>query len=135
MKYVLMGLIRLYQWTLSPLFGQVCRYYPSCSHYGYEAIGAHGAAKGVVLTTWRVLRCNPWSRGGYDPVPARGAWRPTQEPPTQPEVETVTDEQAEASHARLNELGASKQRTAPTRAGRTGRASTRRGAPTTVQGA
>ena len=71
MKYLLMGLIRLYQILLSPLVnwrGPVCKYYPSCSHYGYEAVKTHGAVKGGGMTVWRVLRCNPWSSGGYDPV-------------------------------------------------------------------
>jgi conserved hypothetical protein YidD len=71
MKYLLMGLIRVYQWTISPLLGPVCRYYPSCSHYGYEAIQVHGAVKGTGLTAWRILRCNPWSAGGVDHVPPR----------------------------------------------------------------
>jgi uncharacterized protein len=71
MKYLLMGLIRVYQWTISPLLGPVCRYYPSCSHYGYEAIRVHGAVKGTALTAWRILRCNPWSPGGVDHVPPR----------------------------------------------------------------
>ncbi|WP_055587146.1 membrane protein insertion efficiency factor YidD [Streptacidiphilus griseoplanus] len=71
MKYLLMGLIRVYQWTISPLLGPVCRYYPSCSHYGYEAIRVHGAVKGTGLTAWRILRCNPWSPGGVDHVPPR----------------------------------------------------------------
>ncbi len=70
-KYLLMGLIRVYQWTISPLLGPVCRYHPSCSRYGFEAIRVHGAAKGTVLTAWRILRCNPWSPGGFDYVPAR----------------------------------------------------------------
>ncbi|WP_243761104.1 membrane protein insertion efficiency factor YidD [Streptomyces sp. YIM 98790] len=71
MKYPLLLLIKLYQWTISPLLGPVCRYYPSCSHYGYTAIHRHGAIKGTALTGWRILRCNPWSRGGVDHVPAR----------------------------------------------------------------
>lgn len=75
MKYVLMGLIRLYQLTISKMLGPVCRYYPSCSHYGYEAIEVHGSLKGTILTAWRILRCNPWSAGGVDPVPPRGQWR------------------------------------------------------------
>jgi putative membrane protein insertion efficiency factor len=75
MKYVLMALIRAYQQTVSRMLGPVCRYYPSCSHYGYEAISVHGSAKGTVLTAWRILRCNPWSAGGVDPVPPRGTWR------------------------------------------------------------
>jgi putative membrane protein insertion efficiency factor len=71
MKYVLMGLIRLYQIVLSPVVnwrGPVCKFEPSCSHYGYEAVKTHGAIRGGGMTVWRVLRCNPWSSGGYDPV-------------------------------------------------------------------
>lgn len=75
MKYLLMAMIRLYQKTVSRMLGPVCRYYPSCSHYGYEAISVHGAVKGTLLTGWRILRCNPWSAGGVDEVPPRGAWR------------------------------------------------------------
>ncbi|NEC64219.1 membrane protein insertion efficiency factor YidD [Streptomyces sp. SID9727] len=71
MKYPLLALIKLYQWTISPLLGPVCRYYPSCSHYGYTAIDRHGAIKGTALTAWRILRCNPWSPGGVDYVPPR----------------------------------------------------------------
>jgi putative membrane protein insertion efficiency factor len=62
--------IRLYQLTLSKaLPANTCRFYPSCSHYGYQAIYKHGALKGAWLATWRVLRCNPFNPGGYDPVP------------------------------------------------------------------
>ncbi|HSR47237.1 MAG TPA: membrane protein insertion efficiency factor YidD [Anaerolineales bacterium] len=66
----LLALIRLYQLTLSRAMPQgTCRFYPSCSHYGYQAIYRHGLLKGGWLATWRVLRCQPFSRGGYDPVP------------------------------------------------------------------
>ena len=58
-----------YRIVISPLYGQVCRYYPSCSMYGLEAFEIHGVLKGVVLTGWRILRCNPWSHGGVDHVP------------------------------------------------------------------
>lgn len=71
MKYPLLALIKLYQWTISPLLGPVCKYYPSCSHYGFTAIDRHGAIKGTALTAWRILRCNPWSLGGVDHVPPR----------------------------------------------------------------
>ncbi|GAA4795877.1 membrane protein insertion efficiency factor YidD [Streptomyces ziwulingensis] len=71
MKYPLLAFIKLYQWTISPLLGPVCKYYPSCSHYGFTAIDRHGALKGTVLTAWRILRCNPWSPGGVDHVPPR----------------------------------------------------------------
>lgn len=70
----LVGLIRVYQMTISKLIGPVCRYYPSCSHYGLEAIKVHGAGKGSLLATWRILRCHPWAAGGIDEVPARGSW-------------------------------------------------------------
>ncbi len=69
--------IRGYQLTLSPLLGARCRYYPSCSHYGLDAVRTHGAIKGTLLTGWRLLRCNPWNLGGIDPVPPHGAWHPT----------------------------------------------------------
>jgi putative membrane protein insertion efficiency factor len=60
--------IRLYQWIFSPLLGQRCRYYPSCSEYAVQAIRRFGILRGAVLAGWRLLRCNPWSRGGFDPV-------------------------------------------------------------------
>ena len=72
-RLILVGLIRLYQLTVSPLLGPRCKYYPSCSHYGLEAVRRHGAMRGSVLAAWRVLRCNPWSHGGVDDVPAVGA--------------------------------------------------------------
>lgn len=70
LRWILLGLIRLYQKTVSPsLPSNTCRFYPSCSHYGYQAIYKHGAWRGAVMAIWRVLRCNPWNPGGYDPVP------------------------------------------------------------------
>jgi len=75
---VIVGMIRLYQAVLSPLLGQRCRYYPSCSNYSLQAIRTHGAIKGLALTVWRVLRCNPWSDGGVDHVPGRGTWTNSQ---------------------------------------------------------
>jgi putative membrane protein insertion efficiency factor len=65
------GAVRLYQWTLRPLIGANCRFHPSCSDYAVEALRRHGAVRGGALAVWRILRCNPWSAGGYDPVPAR----------------------------------------------------------------
>lgn len=66
----LLALIRLYQALLSPaLPAGTCRFTPTCSHYSYQAIAKYGAIKGLVLSIWRVLRCQPFSRGGYDPVP------------------------------------------------------------------
>jgi uncharacterized protein len=60
--------IRLYQRILSPAFGERCKYYPSCSEYAVQAIGRFGILRGLVLAGWRLLRCNPWSPGGFDPV-------------------------------------------------------------------
>lgn len=61
--------IRIYQKTLSPLLPPACRFEPHCSQYAIEAIMRHGIIKGGILTTWRILRCQPFSAGGYDPVP------------------------------------------------------------------
>ncbi len=69
MKYMLMGLIRLYQMTLSKIMPPSCRFTPSCSHYGYEAIRRYGALKGGWMAVKRVGRCHPLNPGGYDPVP------------------------------------------------------------------
>ncbi len=66
----LLALIRLYQLTFSrTLPPNTCRFYPTCSHYGYQAIYKYGAIKGSLMTAWRILRCNPFNRGGFDPVP------------------------------------------------------------------
>jgi putative membrane protein insertion efficiency factor len=65
----LMGSIRVYQKVLSPFMGGKCRFHPSCSHYGYEAIQVHGAAKGSWMAVKRVGRCQPFHEGGLDPVP------------------------------------------------------------------
>ncbi len=69
MKRILIALIRFYQKRLSPLKITKCPYIPSCSQYGLEAIQKYGAVKGSALAAWRILRCNPFSKGGYDPVP------------------------------------------------------------------
>lgn len=73
MKYVLIGLLRVYRATISPLYGQVCRYHPSCSAYALEAVTLHGAVRGTVLSVRRLGRCHPWAAGGYDPVPGSPA--------------------------------------------------------------
>lgn len=67
--------IRFYQYCISPLFPACCRYYPTCSAYAHEAVMTHGLIKGGLLTVFRLLRCNPWSAGGYDPVPPAKASR------------------------------------------------------------
>jgi uncharacterized protein len=68
--------IRIYQKVVSPLFGTRCKYYPSCSEYAAQAITKFGILRGLVLAGWRVLRCNPWSHGGVDPVEDQRLFRP-----------------------------------------------------------
>ena len=67
--FIFMALIRVYQLLLSPLLGGSCRYSPTCSQYGMEAIRKHGPFKGGWLTIKRILKCNPWGGHGHDPVP------------------------------------------------------------------
>ncbi|MEG0288450.1 MAG: membrane protein insertion efficiency factor YidD [Carnobacterium sp.] len=69
MKKVLITGIKGYQKGISPLFPPTCRYYPTCSSYAIEAIERHGALKGTVMGTARILRCHPFVKGGFDPVP------------------------------------------------------------------
>jgi len=71
MKYGLIALLRAYRLLISPMYGQVCRYHPSCSAYALEAVEKHGALRGSWLAVRRLGRCHPWAAGGYDPVPAR----------------------------------------------------------------
>ncbi|PZP16211.1 MAG: membrane protein insertion efficiency factor YidD [Brachybacterium faecium] len=66
--------VRAYQVGISPYTPPACRFYPVCSQYGMDALRVHGAVKGTALTAWRILRCNPLTRGGPDPVPAPGMW-------------------------------------------------------------
>jgi putative membrane protein insertion efficiency factor len=72
----LTAVLRAYQWVLSPLLGNHCRFHPSCSQYAIEAIERHGATAGVWLASKRVLRCHPWHPGGVDPVPELGKKNP-----------------------------------------------------------
>ena len=71
LRDILIALVKFYRAAISPYRPPCCRYIPTCSQYGLEAIERFGALKGGALTVWRVLRCNPWSRGGYDPVPEK----------------------------------------------------------------
>ena len=68
---ILLGLIKLYQTLISPLTPSTCRFQPTCSHYAKEAIVVHGARKGSVLALRRLLKCHPWGKSGYDPVPPK----------------------------------------------------------------
>lgn len=73
MKRLLLGLLRAYQYGISPLLGQNCRFYPSCSNYALEAIRNHGALRGSALAARRLCKCHPWHAGGFDPVPLSAA--------------------------------------------------------------
>ena len=87
--------MKVYRRVISPWYGEVCRYYPSCSRYALESYQRNGAIRGTILTAWRLLRCNPWSAGGIDDPPQQNkpqlqldrcgfvVWRPKQQ-------ETVT---------------------------------------------
>ncbi len=68
LRMVVVISIRGYQWLVSPVLGERCRYYPSCSAYALQAVQRFGILRGLVLAVWRLLRCNPWSDGGFDPV-------------------------------------------------------------------
>jgi putative membrane protein insertion efficiency factor len=69
MRALLIGLITLYRWFVSPLLGPSCRFHPTCSCYAQEAVQRHGAVRGSWLAVRRIGRCHPWNPGGYDPVP------------------------------------------------------------------
>lgn len=72
MTRILLGLVRVYRYIVSPLLGSCCRFYPSCSVYAVHALEAHGAVRGGWLAVRRVARCHPWHPGGFDPVPPPG---------------------------------------------------------------
>ncbi|MGN7410796.1 MULTISPECIES: membrane protein insertion efficiency factor YidD [unclassified Sporosarcina] len=71
MKKLVLLLIRFYQKMISPLTPPSCRFYPTCSHYGVEAVETHGVVKGMWLTIVRISKCHPFHKGGFDPVPAK----------------------------------------------------------------
>jgi putative membrane protein insertion efficiency factor len=74
-RVVILGALNGYRRLVAPALGQRCRFYPSCSTYAEEAVRLHGAVKGSLLATWRVLRCSPLSAGGPDHIPAVGDWK------------------------------------------------------------
>ncbi|WP_331714325.1 membrane protein insertion efficiency factor YidD [Auraticoccus cholistanensis] len=79
---MLIALLKIYRLVVSPLYGQVCRYHPSCSAYALEAVTVHGSLRGSGLALRRLARCHPWALGGYDPVPGTAAareWQAEQE--------------------------------------------------------
>ena len=75
MKRFLLFLLRGYKKHISPHLGTNCRFKPTCSEYAMQAIEIHGSIKGCILTLWRLLRCNPFGKMGYDPPPERGSWQ------------------------------------------------------------
>lgn len=75
MRYLAMLLIKFYQKCISPFFPAKCKYHPTCSHYAMEAFRRFGFIRGFLLAGWRILRCNPWSMGGFDPVPEKFTFR------------------------------------------------------------
>jgi putative membrane protein insertion efficiency factor len=75
-RRALVLLIRVYQRLISPAFGNRCKYYPSCSEYAAQAIARFGILRGLVLAAWRLMRCNPWSHGGFDPVEEQRLFKP-----------------------------------------------------------
>lgn len=81
LRWPALALIRAYQRGISPYTPPACAFTPVCSQYGIDALQRHGLIKGLVLTAWRILRCNPITGGGPDPVPAPGMWR-NPRPPT-----------------------------------------------------
>jgi putative membrane protein insertion efficiency factor len=83
-RRLLTGPILFYQRRISPLLGRRCRYHPTCSAYALQAIRAYGPARGLVLAAWRLLRCNPLSHGGYDPVSAQTLFRRPPRAPSAP---------------------------------------------------
>ena len=74
MKKLVLALLRGYKKYISPSLGNNCRFLPTCSEYAMEAVERHGILKGGLLSIWRILRCNPFGRRGYDPVPEKGRW-------------------------------------------------------------
>ena len=74
MTRVLIALLRGYKRYISPHLGHHCRFVPTCSEYAMQALAVHGLGKGLLLTVWRLLRCNPFGKFGYDPVPPKGRW-------------------------------------------------------------
>ncbi|MCX8125516.1 MAG: membrane protein insertion efficiency factor YidD [Dehalococcoidia bacterium] len=86
MKQLVLGLIKIYQSTISEVMPPSCRFTPTCSHYSYQAIERFGLGRGLWLTVKRLARCNPFSPGGYDPVPEPGRRQPAKN------LEAVTSE-------------------------------------------
>lgn len=90
-RFVFLVLIRGYQLAISPLLPPSCRFHPSCSSYAYGSVLTHGSAKGLALATVRLLRCNPWNKGGVNPVPVKGRWVSDVYPDGRPRLDPQLD--------------------------------------------
>lgn len=86
-RRIVLAPVHLYRRFISPAIAPRCRYYPSCSSYAVDAIETHGVFKGLVLASARLLRCNPFSHGGLNPLPPQGYWRATIHPDGTPRVD------------------------------------------------
>lgn len=75
LAFILILPIKIYRKIISPMLGSNCRYYPTCSQYAIDALKTHGPIKGLLLGIWRILRCNPFGKGGIDKVPPKGKWK------------------------------------------------------------
>ena len=96
MKYLMIGLIKLYRKFISPIKPKCCRFTPTCSEYALEAFRKRGFFAGFILTVWRILRCNPFSKGGFDPVPEKGFRRVRTESGELSSANEFTEGQADA---------------------------------------
>ena len=96
--WILIGLIQLYRHTFSLMLPPTCRFHPSCSAYALGAVRTHGGVKGGVLAGWRLLRCNPFNGGGYDPVPVPGHWVPDVYPDGRPRSSMTSSRKASHVH-------------------------------------
>lgn len=86
MRWLIVGFLRLYRRLISPLYGDVCRYYPTCSAYALESVETHGSIRGAWLAIRRIGRCHPWAAGGVDPVPTEFSWRAEKSAPAMEEL-------------------------------------------------
>lgn len=96
--------IRFYRRFLSPLKPPMCRFSPTCSAYAVEAIETHGVVRGGLLASWRIARCNPFCRGGHDPVPAPGRWTPDERRSFEDEPEAPLEPAGDGPTGRRSEV-------------------------------
>ena len=102
MKHLMIGLINLYRKFISPIKPPCCRFTPTCSAYALEAFKKRGFFIGFILTVWRILRCNPFSKGGYDPVPEKGLRNKSASRKMGDVAEGTSGEHAERAHGATN---------------------------------